>query len=133
MKKHMLEKRKQKEIEKWDEVEDTVQQLKTCYKEHNIDDCMLKISKVESLLKKIDFELLVDKSAQKNEIMVFIAELKNQHLEMMFFVGEMEKPWVFQKVEKGLTISSRRDENTVGVLMEREIEVPVEIFLSIVS
>jgi len=38
---------------------------------------MLKISKVESLLKKIDFELLVDKSAQKNEIMVFIAELKN--------------------------------------------------------
>ena len=129
MKKHMLEKRKQKEIEKWDEVEDTVQQLKTCYKEHNIDDCMLKISKVESLLKKIDFELLVDKSAQKNEIMVFIAELKNQHLEMMFFVGEMEKPWVFQKVEKGLTISSRRDENTVGVLMEREIE----IFLSIVS
>ena len=129
----MLEKRKQKEIEKWDEVEDTVQQLKTCYKEHNIDDCMLKISKVESLLKKIDFELLVDKSAQKNEIMVFIAELKNQHLEMMFFVGEMEKPWVFQKVEKGLTISSRRDENTVGVLMEREIEVPVEIFLSIVS
>ena len=133
MKKHMLEKRKQKEIEKWDEVEDAVQQLKTCYKEHNIDDCMLKISKVESLLKKIDFELLVDKSAQKKEIMDFIAELKNQHLEMMFFVGEMEKPWVFQKVEKGLTISSRRDENTVGVLMEREIEVPVEIFLSIVS
>lgn len=129
----MLEKRKQKEIEKWDEVEDAVQQLKTCYKEHNIDDCMLKISKVESLLKKIDFELLVDKSAQKKEIMDFIAELKNQHLEMMFFVGEMEKPWVFQKVEKGLTISSRRDENTVGVLMEREIEVPVEIFLSIVS
>lgn len=52
---------------------------------------------------------------------------------MMFFVGEMEKPWVFQKIEKGLTISSRRDDNTVGVLMEREIEVPVEIFLSIVS
>lgn len=38
---------------------------------------MLKISKLESLLKKIDYELLDDKSAQKNEIMDFIAELKN--------------------------------------------------------
>lgn len=44
---------------------------------------------------------------------------------MLHFAAEMTKPWVFQKEENGVVISSRRDDNTVGVLMEREIEVPV--------
>jgi hypothetical protein len=48
-------------------------------------------------LKKIDLNLLEDKSAQLNETNELIAQLKYEHKEMMFFVGEMEKPWVFQK------------------------------------
>ena len=45
----------------------------------------------------------------------------------------MEDGWKPQGEKNGVNIFSRRDEKTVGIKMEKIIDIPVEMFLTVVS
>ena len=64
----------------------------------------------------------------------FIQNIKDRYKDMLKFAKHLTpEGWVDQGFKDGVRMYSRRESGTVGMLMETEINLPVEIFLLVMA
>lgn len=132
---HLQARRKQEMMDRIEEIQPIYQDMLKSYKEHDLDHCYELVQQLTHLYSQIDFSLAEDFApSEKKDIELFVEKIKEEHQELLSFEQEIERGgWIFKSESKGMTISSRHEKDTVGILVESVIDVPVEIFLSVVS
>lgn len=71
---------------------------------------------------------------EKEGIELFLKQIQEEHDEMLRFYAFLgQSGWEDQGEKDGIKMYTRREDGTIGALMEKTIEVPVEIFLIILA
>ena len=129
-----LLKERQRQVQLYERFSRGLGEVRQLYSDHVIDSCMPVLQEVEGLYKELDLEQLNVSEGERRELEQFMSNVRYSYQEVVKFARYIDKDgWKEAGEKNGIKIYSRRDNGTVGILTERVIEIPVEIFLSVIG